>query len=127
MVMRHQTNNDSPRVPWKTAKEMYESIDSISVGGGGWTNLQIVVLWMQETYELNQLALKEFDGQFEYMPSEEYDQVQGRCEAKLTIAQASARDETRLRPMCEVAKGARRCRGRGEQNGEVDAKRVNMK
>jgi hypothetical protein len=43
---------------------------------------------MQETYELNirdflsvfeeQLALKEFDGQFEYMPYEEYDQV-GSC------------------------------------------------
>jgi hypothetical protein len=41
-VMRHQTNNNSPGVPWKTAKEMYESIDSISVGRGGWTTYKLL-------------------------------------------------------------------------------------
>jgi hypothetical protein len=95
MVMRHQTDNDSPGVPWKTTKEMYDSIDSISVGGEGWTTYKLSYCgpqpdgtppwWMQETYELNirdvlsvfeeQLASKEFDGHFEYMPYEEYDQA----------------------------------------------------
>jgi hypothetical protein len=48
---------------------------------------------------------------------------------KLTIAQALAHDETREvsshsmpRPMSEVVKGVQRCRGRGKQNGKVDAK-----
>ena len=36
-VKRHETDHDSNGVPWKTAKEMYESIDSISAGGVGWT------------------------------------------------------------------------------------------
>jgi hypothetical protein len=34
--MRHQTDNNSHTVPWKTTKDMYESIDSISVGRVGW-------------------------------------------------------------------------------------------
>ena len=92
--MRHQTDDDSHRVPWKTAKEMYESIDSISAAGVGWTTHQLsyngpqpdgtLPRWMQESYELNvrdvlsifeeQLASKEFNGQFEYTPYEEYDQ-----------------------------------------------------
>ncbi|KAN0137279.1 hypothetical protein V8E53_004724 [Lactarius tabidus] len=33
----------------------------------------------------------------------------------------------RPRHAMKLAKGARRCRGRGERNGEVDAKRVNTK
>ena len=65
---------------------MYDTIDSITVSGVGWTTYQlfydgprpsgIVPRWMQEPYELNvrnvlsvfeeQLASKEFDGQFEY-------------------------------------------------------------
>jgi hypothetical protein len=83
--MRHQTDHDSPGVPWKTTKEMYDSIDSISVGRGGWTTYELSYCgprpdgipprWMQETYELNvrdilsvfeeQLASKEFDSHFD--------------------------------------------------------------
>ncbi|KAF8263103.1 hypothetical protein EI94DRAFT_1773032 [Lactarius quietus] len=70
-VKRYHADNDSRnKVPWKNAKEMYESIDSISAGG-------------PESYELNvrdvlsvfeeQLVSRELDGQFEYMPYEEYD------------------------------------------------------
>ncbi|KAI9440158.1 hypothetical protein BJY52DRAFT_1206918 [Lactarius psammicola] len=81
-------------VPWKSAAEMYGMIDSIPVGGVGWMTCQLSYSgplptgtpprWMQETYELNvrdvlsvfeeQLASKEFDGEFEYMPYEEYDE-----------------------------------------------------
>ncbi|KAI9439444.1 hypothetical protein BJY52DRAFT_1206931 [Lactarius psammicola] len=85
-------------VPWKSAAEMYGMIDSIPVGGVGWTTCQLSYSgplptgtpprWMQETYELNvrdvlsvfeeQLASKEFDGEFEYTPYEEYDK-KGSC------------------------------------------------
>ncbi|KAH8979006.1 hypothetical protein EDB86DRAFT_2744559, partial [Lactarius hatsudake] len=78
--------------PWKSAKEMYNTIDSISVSGVSWVTYQLsyngpqptrtLPWWMQEIYELNvrnvlsvfkeQLASKEFDGQFKYMPYKEY-------------------------------------------------------
>ena len=77
---------------------MYDTIDSIQVGTVGWMTYRLsyggplpagtVPHWMQETYELNvqdvlavfeeQLASKEFDGQFEYTPYEEYDE-NGSC------------------------------------------------
>ncbi|KAH9161675.1 hypothetical protein EDB89DRAFT_1861472 [Lactarius sanguifluus] len=90
----HQMDHDScDGVPWKSAKEMYNTIDSISVGGVSWVTYQLsyngpqptgtLPRWMQETYKLNvrnilsvfeeQLASKEFDGQFEYTPYKEYD------------------------------------------------------
>jgi hypothetical protein len=92
-IERHQTDDSKhDGVPWKNPKEMYDTIDSISIGGVGWTTHYLlykgpqptgtVPRWMQETYELNvrnilslfedQLASKEFDGQFEYTPYEEY-------------------------------------------------------
>ncbi|KAI9435153.1 hypothetical protein H4582DRAFT_1817832 [Lactarius indigo] len=92
-VMMYQTDHSScDGVPWKSATEMYGTIDSISAGGVGWTTYQLsysgpqptgaAPQWMQETYELNvrdvlsvfkeQLASKEFDGEFEYTPYEEY-------------------------------------------------------
>ncbi|KAH8990667.1 hypothetical protein EDB86DRAFT_3065262 [Lactarius hatsudake] len=60
----HQMNHDScDGVPWKSAKEMYNTIDSISVGGVSWVTYQLsyngpqptgtLPRWMQETYELN--------------------------------------------------------------------------
>jgi hypothetical protein len=93
-VKGHQIDHDDHGVPWKSAKEMYDSIDSISVGGVGWMTYELSYngpqpdgvppWWMQESYELNvrdilsvfeeQMASKEFDGQFDYMPYEEYDQ-----------------------------------------------------
>jgi hypothetical protein len=82
---------------------MYESIDSISVGGTSWTTYELSYngpqpmgtppRWMLETYELNvrdvlsvleeQLASKEFDGQFEYAPYEEYNQEGSRVYSNL--------------------------------------------
>ena len=102
-VMIHQTDDDSHGVPWKTAKEMYESIDSISATGVVWTTHQLsyngpqpdgtLPWWMQESYELNvrdvlsvfeeQLASKEFNSQFEYTPYEEYDQKGSRVYSNL--------------------------------------------
>ncbi|KAH9014753.1 hypothetical protein EDB85DRAFT_2076425 [Lactarius pseudohatsudake] len=93
-VMRYQTDHDSCNgVPWRSAAEMYGTIDSISAGGVAWTTYQLsysgpqptgtLPRWMQDTYELNvrnvlsvfeeQLASKEFEGKFEYTPYEEYD------------------------------------------------------
>ncbi|KAH9061735.1 hypothetical protein EDB83DRAFT_2604363 [Lactarius deliciosus] len=82
---------------------MYGMIDSIPVGGVGWTTYQLLYSgpqptgtlpqWMQETYELNvrdvlsvfkeQLASKEFDGDFEYMPYEEYNEMGSRVYSNL--------------------------------------------
>ncbi|KAH9167952.1 hypothetical protein EDB89DRAFT_2074456 [Lactarius sanguifluus] len=76
----YQADPDScDGVPWKSAAEMYGTIDSIP--------------WMQETYELNlrdilsvfeeQLASKEFDGEFEYTPYEEYNEMGSRVYSNL--------------------------------------------
>ncbi|KAH8977840.1 hypothetical protein EDB86DRAFT_2816711 [Lactarius hatsudake] len=98
-VLMYQADPDScDGVPWKSATEMYGTIDSIPVGGVSWTTYQLsysgpqptgtLPQWMQEMYELNvrdvlsvfeeQLALKEFDGDFEYTPYEEYNEM-GSC------------------------------------------------
>ncbi|KAI9436783.1 hypothetical protein BJY52DRAFT_1130347 [Lactarius psammicola] len=103
-VMRYWADHDScDGVPWKSATEMYGTIDSISVGGVGWTTYQLsysgprptgtLPRWMQETYELNvrnilsifeeQLASKEFDGKFEYVPYEEYNEKGSRVYSNL--------------------------------------------
>ncbi|KAH9019934.1 hypothetical protein EDB83DRAFT_2568069 [Lactarius deliciosus] len=94
-VMMYQDDHDScDGVPWKSAADMYGTIDTIPVGGVSWTTYRLsysgpqptrtLPQWMQETYELNvrdvlsvfeeQLASKEFDGEFEYMPYEEYNE-----------------------------------------------------
>ena len=85
-------------VPWRNARDMYDTIDSIAVGGVDWTTYRLsyngprpsgtVPRWMVEEYELNfrdvlsvfeeQLASKEFDGHFDYTPYEEYDEKGSR-------------------------------------------------
>ncbi|KAH9178034.1 hypothetical protein EDB89DRAFT_2112020 [Lactarius sanguifluus] len=103
-VMRYQTDHDSCNgVLWKSATDMYDTIDSISAGGVAWTTYQLsysgpqptgtLLRWMQDTYELNvrnvlsvfeeQLASKEFDGKFEYTPYEEYDKKGSRIYSNL--------------------------------------------
>ncbi|KAF8266366.1 hypothetical protein EI94DRAFT_1492495, partial [Lactarius quietus] len=83
-VKRYHADNDGcNEVPWNNAKEMYESIDSISLSYNGPKPDSTPPWWMQESYELNvrdvlsvfeeQLVSRELDGQFEYMPYEEYD------------------------------------------------------
>ena len=99
MVSRYCTDPDScDKVPWQNARNMYDTIDSITVSGVGWTTHRLsyrgpqpsgtVPHWMQESYKLNvrnvlsvfeeQLASKEFDGQFEYTPYKEYDEKGSR-------------------------------------------------
>ncbi|KAH9046384.1 hypothetical protein EDB83DRAFT_2637518, partial [Lactarius deliciosus] len=103
-VMMYQDDHDScDGVPWKSAADMYGTIDAIPVGGVGWTTYRLsysgpqptgtLPQWMQETYELNirdvlsvfeeQLASKEFDGEFEYMPYEEYNEKGSRVYSNL--------------------------------------------
>ena len=79
-------------VPWKSAEQLYDTIDSIEAGNAPWSTYELryngpkptgaVPCWMQETYELNtcdvlrvvelQLANPEFDGRFDYSPYKEY-------------------------------------------------------
>ena len=86
------------KVLWQNTKDMYDTIDSITVSGVGLTTYQlfydgpqpsgIVPCWMQEPSKLNvrnvlsvfeeQLASKEFNGQFKYSPYEEYDKKGAR-------------------------------------------------
>ncbi|KAH9060394.1 hypothetical protein EDB83DRAFT_2292370 [Lactarius deliciosus] len=103
-VLMYQADpNSCDGVPWKSATEMYGTINSILVGGVSWTTYQLsysrpqptrtLPQWMQETYELNvrdvlsvfeeQLASKEFDGDFEYTPYEEYNKMGSRIYSNL--------------------------------------------
>ena len=105
-VKRYHTDDDKfDGVPWKNAKEMYDTIDSISTNATGWKTHQLsygrpkptgtIPQWMREAYELNvrdvlslfeeQLASNEFDGQFEYTPYEEYDKNGSRVYTNLML------------------------------------------
>ncbi|KAH8977242.1 hypothetical protein EDB86DRAFT_3092823 [Lactarius hatsudake] len=81
-VMMYQDDHDScDGVPWKSAADI------------GPQPTGTLPQWMQETYELNirdvlsvfeeQLASKEFDGEFEYMPYEEYNEKGSRVYSNL--------------------------------------------
>jgi hypothetical protein len=79
-------------VPWKSAEELYTTIDLIQVGDAPWFTHEFqyngpkptstIPQWMQETYELStcdvlcivelQLANTEFHGNFDYSPYKEY-------------------------------------------------------
>ncbi len=119
-MMYQADHNSCDGVPWKSAAEMYATIDSIPVGGVGWTTYQlsysgpqptgILPRWMQETYELNvrdvlsvfegQLALKEFDGEFEYTPYEEYDKKGSRVYSNLMSGNWAFREAVRDSIFC---------------------------
>jgi hypothetical protein len=98
-VSMYRTDSDScDDAPWRNARDLYDTIDSITVGRVGWTTHWLsydgplpsgmVPHWMKCKYELNvwdvlsifeeQLASKEFDGQFDYTPYEEYDKKGSR-------------------------------------------------
>ena len=94
---------------------MYESIDSISAGGVGWTTYELQYdgplpagtppQWMRESYELNvrdilsvfkeQLASKEFNGRFEYAPYEEYNREGSRVYSNLMSGNWASREAVR--------------------------------
>lgn len=83
----------SEKVPWKSAEELYATIDAIQAGGAPWTTHTFqyngpkptgaVPAWMTETYELSvrnvqnvlegQLADRDFNGRCDYTPYKEFD------------------------------------------------------
>jgi hypothetical protein len=89
VLTKEKSNCD---VPWKSAEQLYETIDSIQAGDAPWFTYEFrytgpkpagtVPQWMQNVYELNtrdvlrvvelQLANPEFDGKFDYSPYKEY-------------------------------------------------------
>jgi hypothetical protein len=81
-----KASNDTP-LPWASAKEMYETIDSIQEGNVPFKTIQFKYLgplppnpprWMTQSYELctwdsckllhNQLATTDFADAFDYRP-----------------------------------------------------------
>ncbi|KAJ7186674.1 hypothetical protein C8R46DRAFT_1157898 [Mycena filopes] len=78
------------RPPWRNAKELYSTIDSIQHGEG------LPPKWMTETYELctrdirtvlhNQLATTDFKDQFNYSPYRQFDGGGGRVWSNLMSA-----------------------------------------
>ena len=89
ILLREKSNC---HVPWKSAEELYQTIDSIQAGDAPWVTCEFrygspkppddILQWMQETYKLStcnvlhivelQLANPEFDGNFDYLPYKEY-------------------------------------------------------
>lgn len=88
-IIKYKSNGD---VPWNSAEELYDTIDSIQAGDTPWKTYTftykghkpdgIAPQWMEQEYELNtrdilavveqQLATSEFDGKFDYTPYQEF-------------------------------------------------------
>jgi len=99
-------------VPWKSAKELYATIDSIQAGSAPWTTHTFqyngpkpagaVPTWMTETYELSvrnvlhvvegQLAEEEFDGRCDYTPYKEFDSQGNRVWSNLLSGEWAYRE-----------------------------------
>lgn len=90
------------RVPWRNAKELYKTIDSIQTGAAPWSTVHFKYngpkpedppRWMLDTYELNLrdilvvaeqlLATSEFDGNFDYVPYKEFNNNNERVYSNL--------------------------------------------
>jgi len=98
MVIKHQSAHEPfEGIPWKNVNELYSMINSIAVGGVGWKSYKFhytgpkpaaLPQWMEETYDLNvrdvltilehQISSTQFNGQFDYVPYQEYDST-GNC------------------------------------------------
>jgi hypothetical protein len=95
----------SDDIPWRNAKDLHATIDSIKAGALRWRTWkfrytgakpQTPPLWMDATYELNardvlevieqQLLTTEFNGKFDYAPYEEYDHKGDRVYSNLMSA-----------------------------------------
>ncbi|TFK32680.1 hypothetical protein BDQ12DRAFT_701098 [Crucibulum laeve] len=92
VVITHASKPDhNIDVPWRTAADLYETIDAIQIGAVGWKTFKFHYSgpkpptppqWMENTYKLNardvlavveqQMASSEFNSQFEYTPYQEY-------------------------------------------------------
>jgi Plavaka transposase len=104
-IIKHESEHGPDGVPWSSADELYATIDSITIGGVGWKTCNFYYTgpkpptppqWMEKMYELNlrdvlavlkqQVASAEFNGQFEYLPYEEYDGKGDRIHSHLMSA-----------------------------------------
>lgn len=107
-------------IPWRNARDLYATIDSIKAGSVGWKTYKFRYhgpkpstppQWMEETYELNtrdvltlleqQLQTPEFDGKIEYSPYEEYNSAGDRVYSNLMSA-AWANREAVLLNSCKL-------------------------
>jgi hypothetical protein len=120
-VIKHESKHKSkPRssgdgVPWSSAEQLYATIDSVTTGDIGWKTCSFryngpkpptLPQWMENTYELNvrdvlavleqQMASTEFNGQFEYMPYEEYDHKGSRVYSHLMSVYWANRQAVRI-------------------------------
>lgn len=97
-VIKHEAeHNPHDSVPWWNAKDLYETLDSITAGGIGWKTFKFCYMgpkpltppqWMNKIYILNvqdvldvleqQISTTEFNSHFETTPYEEYDNA-GQC------------------------------------------------
>lgn len=111
-IIKHQSAHGLPESPpWNTANDLYQTIDSIKAGQLGWKTYAFRYTgpkpsnpprWMEESYELNtrdvlavleqQLSTKEFDGQFEYTPYQEFDPRGDRSYSNLMSAHWAYRE-----------------------------------
>ena len=90
-------------IPWRTAKEVYETIDSIKEGSIPWKTATFRYTgplpsrtppkWMLETYDLcfrdprgvllNQIASPDLQGHFDYVPYMQFDEKRDRVWSNL--------------------------------------------
>ena len=93
---------DHTPLPWSSAKEMYETIDSIQEGDAPFRTIHFKYSgpicpnpphWMTETYELctrdsqrlllNQVATTDFDNTFDYIPYRQFNHTNDRVWSNL--------------------------------------------
>jgi hypothetical protein len=114
-IIKHASDHDAlDSVPWDNAEQLYKTIDSIDTGEIGWKTLKFSYtgpkpltppLWMEQSYDLNvrdvlglleqQLASSEFEGQFEYVPFQEFDSEDNRVYSHLMSAFWANREAVR--------------------------------
>jgi len=102
-------------MPWRNAKDLYETLNSITASGIGWKTFKFCYMgpkpptppqWMDEIYELNvrdvsdvleqQISTTKFNGQFETTPYEEYDNSGQRIFSNLMSGYWATHEAVRL-------------------------------
>lgn len=102
-VIKHQSQHEPLEgIPWNNLNKFHATINSIAVGGVGWKLYKFRYTgpkpaappqWMEETYDLNmrdvlavlehQIGSTQFDGQFDYVPYQEYDSTSNQVYSTL--------------------------------------------
>jgi hypothetical protein len=103
-------------LPWRSADEMYATIDSIQDGSTPWSTFILryngpkpdrdIPLWMEEEYEVNtrdalevvcgQISTPEFDGEFDYRPFKEFNPSNERVWSNLMSGEFAFDEAVRL-------------------------------